>query len=310
MIFPFIPADHLKGASYEVCIGGEVVYWDDNGEKQVKELNENTDKFTLLPNSIAFVTLEPYFQIPHYLALRFNLKISHIYKGLLLGTGPLVDPGFQGKLSIPLHNLTANEYVFKKGDGLIQLEFTKLSNEKSWRKNQSSPSELYQGFNIPNHVKPGRTVHDYLKKALDNNKANTVISSIPAAMIDAHESVKQAEKSALKAQWWSKGIGIVGIVGTFLALAAIIYSGWSLVHGIEARIDSYYSEQIQLKNENEELKHSVESLLERIEDLEETLALVESLPDELSLQPSESVAEDTTTTYPPPESNQVNEVSP
>ncbi len=30
---------------------------------------------------------------------------SIVYKGLLLGTGPIVDPGFVGKLYIPLHKL-------------------------------------------------------------------------------------------------------------------------------------------------------------------------------------------------------------
>ena len=76
-----------------------------NEHVQKVELNlkEKLDGFDLAPNSIAFVALEPCFRIPEYMALRFNLKIKHIYKGLLLGTGPLVDPGFSGKLFIPLH---------------------------------------------------------------------------------------------------------------------------------------------------------------------------------------------------------------
>jgi deoxycytidine triphosphate deaminase/cell division protein FtsB len=270
MIFPFIPADHLKGASYEVCIGGEVVYWDEKGKEHVKELKNKTDKFTLLPNSIAFVTLEPYFQIPHYIALRFNLKISHIYKGLLLGTGPLVDPGFQGKLSIPLHNLTANEYVFKKGDGLIQLEFTKLSNERSWRKSQPSTSEIYQGFNIPNDIKPGRTVHDYIEKALENNKAKKVISSIPDAMHDSQKSAKSAKRSA-------KSMAIVSIITALITAATIVYSVISLTHDIKVRmseidekINTYIQQNNDLRKENEELSDENENLLKQIDLLEET----------------------------------------
>ena len=113
MIYPF-DYSKLEGASYDVKLAGKVVYWDEKGNKIVKNIVENPIKedevqdFILQKNSIAFVTLEPIFRIPDYIALRFNLKISHIYKGLLLGTGPLVDPGFVGRLSIPLHNLTAN----------------------------------------------------------------------------------------------------------------------------------------------------------------------------------------------------------
>lgn len=30
------------------------------------------------------------------MVLRFNLSVSNAYKGVLLGTGPIVDPGFEG----------------------------------------------------------------------------------------------------------------------------------------------------------------------------------------------------------------------
>jgi hypothetical protein len=45
----------------------------------------------------------------------------------LLGTGPLVDPGFHGKLLVPLHNLTSDEYTIRGDEGLIWMEFTKTS---------------------------------------------------------------------------------------------------------------------------------------------------------------------------------------
>ncbi|MDZ8091094.1 MAG: hypothetical protein RMZ42_04015 [Nostoc sp. DedQUE05] len=107
MIYPFDP-ENLKSASYEVKVLGECVYWDEEGQKVVQNIKEG-DQFFLRPNSIAFVTLEPMFRLPDYIALRFNLKIKNVYRGLLLGTGPLVDPGFVGRLSLPLHNLTTNE---------------------------------------------------------------------------------------------------------------------------------------------------------------------------------------------------------
>ena len=86
MIYPF-DSDKLQGASYEVAIRGTVIWWDEEKkEEHIEQLVKPGDSFKLEPNSIAFVTLEPMFRIPDYIALRFNLKIVHVYKGLLLGT--------------------------------------------------------------------------------------------------------------------------------------------------------------------------------------------------------------------------------
>jgi hypothetical protein len=78
-------------------------------------------------NPITFVQVEPEFRLPNYIALRFNLRITHVHRGLLLGTGPLVDPGFRGKLLIPMHNLTASDYELATKEALIWIEFTKTT---------------------------------------------------------------------------------------------------------------------------------------------------------------------------------------
>src|SRR6266498_565315 len=95
MIWPFDHEDqrHLKPASYLVAMAGPYTYWDGKGNQKSGELNRG-DNFELPRNTIAFVTLEPLFRLPEYIALRFNLQIKYVHAGLLVGTGPLVDPGF------------------------------------------------------------------------------------------------------------------------------------------------------------------------------------------------------------------------
>ena len=215
MIYPF-NYEYLEGASYDVRLAGKVVYWDEDGKKIVKNIVKKPEKedevreFTLAKNSIAFVTLEPMFRIPDYLALRFNLKISHIYKGLLLGTGPLVDPGFVGRLSIPLHNLTANSYKFSYGDGMIQLEFTKLSMADEF----TAPKLLYgkkyvikKPVNyICNNIPPQRDVEDYIykavSKAITNGNGDSIVkSAIPETINDIKKESKkltQETKDAIR----------------------------------------------------------------------------------------------------------------
>ena len=202
MIYPFHEED-LQGASYKVKIAGKILYWqyDDKSlhkeppKKIVTEINCGTDSFELGPNSIAFVALEPCFRIPEYLALRFNLKIQHIYKGLLLGTGPLVDPGFNGKLFIPLHNLTGNTYRFKYGDTLITMEFTKLSGNAQWDNlaNAVGHSEIYKQEDIPQ----SRDVQVYIDKALANDRLDSVVSSIPDVLYNSKIQVEEAKKQVL-----------------------------------------------------------------------------------------------------------------
>jgi deoxycytidine triphosphate deaminase len=96
MIAPFYPWA-VKPASYEASLLGPLIWWNEKNEPQYRELGEG-EVFTLQKNSIAFVSVEPTLRIPDYIALRFNLHITHVHRGLLLGTGPLVDPGFVGKL--------------------------------------------------------------------------------------------------------------------------------------------------------------------------------------------------------------------
>ena len=89
MIHPFYP-QRLKPASYEIALLGRYLYVDGSGRQFSGEIRKG-EKFLLKKNSIAFLSVEPYFRLPDYIALRHNLKITNVYKGLLVGTGPLVD---------------------------------------------------------------------------------------------------------------------------------------------------------------------------------------------------------------------------
>jgi deoxycytidine triphosphate deaminase len=216
MIYPF-DADGLKTASYSVPLLGEVVHWDEKDEMHVLDLRAG-EAFRLMRNSIAFVTLEPEFHLPDYMALRFNLKIPNVYKGLLLGTGPLVDPGWEGRLSIPLHNLTTNPYDFLGGDGLIWMEFTKLSPNQRWAKRQSNAHQL-RGEYIPfPEDKKFGSVRTRLRAAAPDRP---VSSSLAAAHADARNALATAQNLSKWIRWGGAIATIVGL-GTIVALAVDI----------------------------------------------------------------------------------------
>lgn len=221
MIHPFeLDSDLIKVATYDIKIGGKFVYWTDNGKKKTENISLH-DTFTLEKNSISFVTLKPEFRIPDYIVARFNLKIRHIYKGLLLGTGPIVDPGFQGNLSIPLHNLTNNSYTFRGGEELISMEFTKLPIEGSIEDGfKGVDSSLFIPFDKESG-KVDRDVEDYIVRAVGSKK---IMSSIPQVFRDAKETVSQVESRSfwtLIASVVTVAIGVATIAGVIWDLSAL-----------------------------------------------------------------------------------------
>lgn len=131
MISPFFEGGEkprLKKASYEGRIGQVVYSFEDGVLKSIPFID---NKLMVKANSIVFVECDLNFRLPNYIAIRFNLQIKHVHRGLLLGTGPLVDPAFWGKLCIPLHNLTSEDYYLDRNEGLIWVEFTKTTSIES-----------------------------------------------------------------------------------------------------------------------------------------------------------------------------------
>jgi len=176
ILFPFEPRN-LKGATYTCTFSGTYLRRNDATKELESCSISDNQELIIKPNSITYLEVSTSFRIPSYLVLRFNLQVSNVYKGLLLGTGPIVDPGFVGKINIPLHNFTTNEYVIKKGAELISIEFTKLSIKADWK--LSTASILYRTVkaldytSLPAHIQknipPNRSIFDYIKKALQGN---------------------------------------------------------------------------------------------------------------------------------------------
>jgi deoxycytidine triphosphate deaminase len=228
MIYAFDPQKMIS-ASYEVCLDGKVFRWNSKGEEDFISI-EDAGGFTLERNSIAFVHLKTKFRIPDYIALRFNLIIKHVHRGILLGTGPLVDPGFEGNLLIPLHNLTANEYRFSAGEALIWVEFTKISNNQLWA-NETAKERSGQYRSFPDDKK-NRDPKYYFENAAGGRP---IRSSIPDAIQTSADMAEKARNSAKEAadkaesirEEAKRQIGRVqwiAIAGSILAIGTILVS--------------------------------------------------------------------------------------
>jgi deoxycytidine triphosphate deaminase len=248
MIHPFRPED-LKPASYAFRLKG--LCRDEKGD--FVEIEEG-DEFELKPNSITFITLEPYIRLPDYVALRFNLKIKNVYRGLLLGTGPLVDPGFEGRLSIPLHNLTANSYRFRGGETMIWVEFTKLSPNERWMHHSSDQAprdaQLYVPFPPDKY---GRQLKKYLDEA---DPLRVIVSSIPGVFTEAREAAEKANVAATRTQ--------IGTALTIVLILGIVFAAFSLTRGFVSDARNDLRTHVEV---TDSLLHHVAALQRKVDSL-------------------------------------------
>ena len=226
MVHPFKPTiKSLKPASYEIAVGKEILYWTVDGKEVNKTELKDSDSIPFKKNSITYVTISPRFQIPDYIALRFNLCIKHVQRGLLLGTGPLVNPGFVGRIEIPIHNLTNNNYYIKPGEPLITVEFTKISPNSHWDKPDKEKSYNRQGVYVPNSKPKDLRPYEFVFNALPSN-IDKVQSSIGKIISDTQKEIKISENNIKSVKdEHDKLIGKIqtfGGVGLFVLFVAIV----------------------------------------------------------------------------------------
>jgi deoxycytidine triphosphate deaminase len=114
---------NLRPAAYTLTIGPN--YRNHTGIPGV--LTDQSPSFEMPPNSIVFVSIAESLDLPYYVAARFNLRVDWVYKGVLLGTGPQVEPGFRGKLSCPLYNLTNQPQTIMLGSDFATIDFERTT---------------------------------------------------------------------------------------------------------------------------------------------------------------------------------------
>lgn len=267
----------LKPASYEMQFLGKLYDWVITDEGQLKprcrEVVEG-EPTILHRNSITYLWMAEQLFLPEYIAARFNLHIRHVHKGLLLGTGPLVDPGFSGSLLIPLHNLTNNDYEVCGGDGIIWVEFTKLSRNEYWEHRDT------EGVGRPEGLKEFPDLKDLDEPLMYFQKSKVtaqggVQSAFHRALDESRNAAETARKSAQESRdtterfrklytWIGAGTAILVIA----AIATIIVQGYSLVGQVVTTTNEVHR---QVEADRQQKAENTQSVTKRIENLEERL---------------------------------------
>lgn len=274
----------LKKASYEGRIGSCAYTFPGGKSDMVNILDPgNLDQpLVVRANSIVFVECDLDFRLPRNIALRFNLQIVHVHRGLLLGTGPLVDPGYWGKLCIPLHNLTDKDYAIPRKEGLIWIEFTKTTQDDDEGR---APLEEAQGEHWDISV--------FIRKAARQfSKSGPMIgiqSSIPSTATRAEQKAEEAASNAVVAARDSaeakstaeavrgtiRNYGLGGAIAAIVAVASIWASFWfgnrADIAAMVARVDVIQASMAVVKSQGDDKLSpntaQVQKLLKSVEEL-------------------------------------------
>lgn len=216
---PEVLLKYVESAVYKMRLGTTVLSYDEENKRVRKEYKLN-DEITLNPNSLSFVTVWEHFNLPTDIIARFNLKSSLVHKGLLLGTGPIVDPEFIGRICIPLHNFSNFPVVLECGKTLINVEFTRtlptttvpnLNCYLDFDKYKYESNE-HGSFNL----------EDFLSKLSPLPQ-----SSIQRKMIDFEQSIEKARTT----QFWS-------LVAAGIGVLSLLFAGWSMHASIRESIEN------------------------------------------------------------------------
>ena len=206
--------DNLRPASYTLRIGDDYI----DSEGNLRRFTEKEDSFIFEKNSIVFVSIKEEFDLPFYIIARFNLRVNWVYDGVLLGTGPQVDPGFSGYLSCPLYNLTDADITIERGQDFATIDFQKTTTLLPHSTLAEEKKSIIESAQDKQLVPVGDELYSFYKtsrlKPLGRRKSHKMVSSL----IELREEVRT---------WRRLGIGsalaFFGLTLSLLAFGSNIY---------------------------------------------------------------------------------------
>jgi deoxycytidine triphosphate deaminase len=198
---------NLRPAAYTLRIGDKFV--DSRGKPGV--LDDKNSYFEMEPNSIVYVSTYEKLDLPFYIAARFNLRVKWVYRGILLGTGPQVEPGYKGYLSCPLYNLTDRPIRIAYREDFATIDFERTTDFCPGASAEVIQSSLQKGDQLDSVQFDGE---EYLlfKQA----------EYAPLKHLPLYDVVSSLVQMSNEVRMW-RHIGI-GVIISFFALALTLLS--------------------------------------------------------------------------------------
>lgn len=216
LVVPF-ESKLLRPAEYTLRVGQKCYY--DGTPSKVEE-----DKPVVIPpNGLVYIQIYEYFNMPYYLVARYSLRVHQVYRGLILDNGLQVDPGFHGRINVPVYNFTNEEKTLEFKESLLSVEFVKTTpfapnppidsdEEREWvsrdlLNKEEKPLVVFQGE--PDKLYQQKTISGYFQ---DDEKNESSVQKLA-------DNVKVFTKKVKRAEAW----GLGGAIAIIIALMGYIY---------------------------------------------------------------------------------------
>ena len=177
-----------------------------------------------------------------------------------------------------MHNLTNNYYELDGGEGIIWIEFTKLSEHEFWKSQggenppdlKSFPHGKYikdaRGYLRKSGIIDKRGVQSAIKGSLDKAEKNVEAAKKSAenAKTMADDSRKEVERSNKKFQrigWTALGFGVITIAFTIIGA---VWTGYNMISDAVSRVQDSRNQALSLKiqKQDDKLKKFEADLIE------------------------------------------------
>lgn len=142
--------ENVRGGSYDLTVGDEI-YLGKDGKNSVLETIKLKPKqsFEIAAHEICFILTEEQIQLSNDIAAKISLRMTHIYRGLILTSQPPFDPGYTGKAIVMVHNLSSQSIHLKRGERIASIEFFLLNNASTTSLVHQSVNQLQAQLNTP-----------------------------------------------------------------------------------------------------------------------------------------------------------------
>jgi deoxycytidine triphosphate deaminase len=280
-------AGKLKQASYTMRPAANDAWMiEESGRYQaLARGDEPRGPYYIVPkNSFVFIRLRQTLRLPFYIIGRHNLKIRYAYSGLLLGTGPQVDPGYEGQLYIPLHNFIDEDVKVYINESFVSIDFSRTSRLNLGPNPPTQLADFYETYEgplklIPREKITGRsTLGDYL----GSNRPRSSLGPLV-------EELKVMRQKFEKRQLIEIGVAI-GIVAIAIAAAGLVIAVETKIDANRnadlVRIQQAQSELTNSTLTNRDLQQQMNGIAKEVSSLHQDLAALKAPPPESTPSPS------------------------
>src|SRR5688572_20319156 len=112
----------LEASSYDIRVGSRAVV----GGEGI-EIDLTKDVMELGPGAYGGVVSFEKFILPNKVFARIGSKKALSFEGIILLTGSIVDPGYEGHLLFGLYNASQKKVIIRTGRKICNIVFEKLS---------------------------------------------------------------------------------------------------------------------------------------------------------------------------------------